>query len=66
MICLGDIVGYGSNPRECVDYAMRFELCVLGNHDQGADQTGPFTITITDHEVQAMVVVLVKAISYLP
>jgi len=34
--CLGDIVGYGPNPRECVDYAMKFELSVLGNHDQGA------------------------------
>ena len=34
--CLGDIVGYGPNPRECIDYAMQFDLCVLGNHDQGA------------------------------
>ena len=34
--CLGDIVGYGPNPRDCVDYAMKFDLCVLGNHDQGA------------------------------
>lgn len=34
--CLGDIVGYGPNPRECVDLAMEFEHCVLGNHDQGA------------------------------
>ena len=34
--CLGDIVGYGPNPRECVDYARQFAACVLGNHDQGA------------------------------
>jgi predicted phosphodiesterase len=34
--CLGDIVGYGPNPRECVDRVMSFQLCVLGNHDQGA------------------------------
>lgn len=34
--CLGDIVGYGPNPRECVDQVMKFDLCVLGNHDQGA------------------------------
>lgn len=34
--CLGDIVGYGPNPGECVDAAMRFDACVLGNHDQGA------------------------------
>ena len=34
--CLGDIIGYGPNPRDCVDRAMGFDLCVLGNHDQGA------------------------------
>lgn len=34
--CLGDIVGYGPNPRECVDRVMNFDVCVLGNHDQGA------------------------------
>lgn len=34
--CLGDIVGYGPNPRECVDLAMQFRASVLGNHDQGA------------------------------
>lgn len=34
--CLGDIVGYGPNPRECVDRVMTFTACVLGNHDLGA------------------------------
>jgi diadenosine tetraphosphatase ApaH/serine/threonine PP2A family protein phosphatase len=34
--CLGDIVGYGPNPCECVDLAMTFDRCVLGNHEQGA------------------------------
>lgn len=34
--CLGDIVGYGPNPRECVDRIMGFKVSVLGNHDQGA------------------------------
>jgi predicted phosphodiesterase len=33
--CLGDIVGYGPEPRDCVDYAMEFAACILGNHDQG-------------------------------
>jgi len=35
--CLGDIIGYGPNPRECIDLVM--ETCnvsLLGNHDQGA------------------------------
>lgn len=34
--CLGDIVGYGPNPRQCVDKVMSFAWSVLGNHDQGA------------------------------
>ena len=34
--CLGDIVGYGPNPRECIDLVMSCEVCLLGNHDQGA------------------------------
>ena len=34
--CLGDIVGYGPNPRECIDLAMNCQVCLLGNHDQGA------------------------------
>ncbi|MAD79529.1 MAG: phosphoesterase [Planctomycetaceae bacterium] len=34
--CLGDIVGYGPNPKECVDLACHFAVSVLGNHDQGA------------------------------
>ncbi|RPI74057.1 MAG: metallophosphatase family protein, partial [Planctomycetaceae bacterium] len=35
--CLGDIVGYGPNPRECIDQVMEnCQLALLGNHDQGA------------------------------
>ena len=35
--CLGDIVGYGPNPRECMDLIMqKTELCVMGNHDYAA------------------------------
>lgn len=33
--CLGDIVGYGAEPNECVELiADRSQRCVLGNHDQ--------------------------------
>jgi diadenosine tetraphosphatase ApaH/serine/threonine PP2A family protein phosphatase len=32
--CLGDVVGYGPNPRECLDQIMRYPLVLLGNHDQ--------------------------------
>jgi len=34
--CLGDVVGYGPNPRECIDRVMELDGCILGNHDQGA------------------------------
>jgi predicted phosphodiesterase len=34
--CLGDVVGYGPNPRECLDLVMRCKVVLLGNHDQGA------------------------------
>jgi diadenosine tetraphosphatase ApaH/serine/threonine PP2A family protein phosphatase len=36
VFCLGDVVGYGPNPRECIDRVMSFDLTILGNHDQGA------------------------------
>ena len=34
--CLGDVVGYGPNPAECIDLVMDLDLCLLGNHDQAA------------------------------
>ncbi len=34
--CLGDIIGYGPNPRECIDLVLDCQACILGNHDQGA------------------------------
>jgi diadenosine tetraphosphatase ApaH/serine/threonine PP2A family protein phosphatase len=34
--CLGDVVGYGADPRACLDLALGFQLTLLGNHDQGA------------------------------
>jgi len=37
IFCLGDIVGYGPNPCECVRLVRdRCSLVLLGNHDQGA------------------------------
>lgn len=35
--CLGDIIGYGPNPCECLDYVRkRCRVTILGNHDQAA------------------------------
>ncbi len=34
VVCLGDIIGYGPNPRECLDIVMvRCEFSLMGNHD---------------------------------
>ena len=34
IVCLGDILGYGPNPCECLDLVMeRCELALMGNHD---------------------------------
>ncbi len=32
--CLGDILGYGPNPRECLEKVMELDVCILGNHDE--------------------------------
>ncbi|MFP6648887.1 MAG: metallophosphoesterase family protein, partial [Pirellulaceae bacterium] len=33
--CLGDIIGYGPNPCECLDLVIEnCEITILGNHDQ--------------------------------
>jgi len=33
-ICLGDIVGYGANPKECIELSKRlFDIIIAGNHD---------------------------------
>ena len=37
LLCLGDIVGYGPNPNECVErIRLRATATVLGNHDVAA------------------------------
>ena len=34
--CLGDVVGYGPNPRECIDLCRNLSVSILGKHDQAA------------------------------
>lgn len=36
IVCLGDVVGYGPQPRECIDVVEKFDACILGNHDLAA------------------------------
>lgn len=34
IICLGDIIGYGANPNECLEYAKNnIDIVLCGNHD---------------------------------
>lgn len=34
ILCLGDVVGYGASPRECIDaVAQNCRVCLCGNHD---------------------------------
>lgn len=35
--CLGDVIGYGPDPKECMDLVIaKTKWCVLGNHDYAA------------------------------
>jgi len=37
IFCLGDLVGYGPNPVECIDIMRKLNgVCLLGNHDQAS------------------------------
>lgn len=37
ILCLGDVVGYGPNPNECVELVReRAAVCLIGNHDEAS------------------------------
>ena len=36
IFCLGDVIGYGPDPRLCIDRCREFDMTLLGNHDNGA------------------------------
>ncbi len=39
IFCLGDVVGYGANPNECIELCMKqANVIVAGNHDWGATE----------------------------
>jgi predicted phosphodiesterase len=60
--CLGDVIGYGPNPRECLDLIIqKTRSCVLGNHDYavfyeptnfnyGAEQASFWTRSVLESE----------------
>ncbi len=55
--CLGDVVGYGPRPNECIEIIReRADLCVMGNHDWAVlDRPG---INVDDFNPQARQAVL--------
>lgn len=49
--CLGDVVGYGPNPNECVELLRSLShVCVAGNHDWGS--IGKLNIEDFNHEAR--------------
>ncbi|MBI5360216.1 MAG: metallophosphoesterase family protein [Planctomycetes bacterium] len=42
IICLGDVVGYGPNPAECIDIAMNLKLTLRGNHEEAVIHEGVY------------------------
>ncbi len=61
--CLGDVIGYGPNPKECLDLVIeKTKWCVLGNHDYavfyeptnfnyGAEQASFWTRAVMEAEL---------------
>ena len=51
--CLGDVVGYGPDPNECVEVVRSLPglVCLIGNHDQAA--LGITPLTRFNHDARA-------------
>jgi len=46
IICLGDVIGYGPEPRECLDIIKNLaSFVILGNHEEAVLQGCPTTFT---------------------
>ena len=61
-LCLGDIVGYGANPEECLNLVReRNALCVAGNHDHAA--TGCLDISFFNQYAREAAIWTSKALS---
>ncbi len=54
-ISLGDVVGYGANPKECLDMIRGLDtVCVAGNHDWAV--SGRFNFENFHHDAQEAVI----------
>lgn len=36
ILCLGDVIGYGPEPRQTLERAFSYRFCLLGNHEEAA------------------------------
>ena len=46
IVCLGDVVGYGPQPRECLDIVHKVaNVCIMGNHEDAVLSGTPATFT---------------------
>ena len=49
IICLGDIVGYGANPNECIELVrQRCDIVIKGNHEEAVE-----SISLTEYFTDA-------------
>ena len=69
-ICLGDLIGYGANPNECIDLIRSLPnvIIILGNHDAAATwDTTPFGMSKTAQQVifWSMDILTKKNVSFL-
>lgn len=53
IICLGDIIGYGPKPRECVDrIKQNSDLTIRGNHEKALIRGETFNSTTAHHGLE--------------
>jgi len=54
MYCLGDLVGYGVEPKYCIDTVKEiFDVCLKGNHDHVASKGDGYSQFNSDAQVSA-------------
>ena len=62
-VCVGDTVGYGANPCECIDKAKQLtDIIVAGNHDWAA--AGKFSLSYFNSTAKAAIKWTVKQLGF--
>lgn len=73
--CIGDLVGYGPDPRRCIEFIFNHDLVtkiVKGNHDHYVDQTvtppqvTPLAKTVIDYQIKTIPLELRWELAQLP